>query len=208
MADQETGLLWELKRGPDYYEGLEEPAIACVSNEQCEDPHFSHNVYNYNVYSGGKFYPSTVFTEFLTALNDPSFSSVEALDFETIRDSSTGCFAGYCDWRLPVAAEFATLMQASDAEGTCSVRHCLNPEFVAVEGSNVLLPYRSGFLTSTRLGRGLEATCYDPDSCGQVGVATSPQALNIQQAFQHFARAGSLYSRQGFARAVRRGGCR
>ncbi len=145
VADHMTRLRWEKKTGtvqpPECDPGCVSPGPYCDgidttrSTEElthrgrkrgarCPDPHDVNNVYQLGVRNDGR---GSAFTDFLARLNgkfDP--------------DAATGCFAGHCDWRLPVIGELRTIMVGPDAgrrqAKSCSATPCIDPDFAAIGG--------------------------------------------------------------------------
>jgi hypothetical protein len=95
VSDLDTGLMWEQTDDP-------EGAI----NDTCSgsaDPSDVNNCYEWT--STGMAPDGTVFTQFLG-----TFNNGQSLDGTTI----TGCFANYCDWRLPSVIELQGIVNTSD----------------------------------------------------------------------------------------------
>lgn len=96
VSDLDTGLMWEQTDDP-------EGAI----NELCSgssDPSDVNNCYSWSI--SGTAPDGTAFTQFLGTLNNG-----QSLDGTTI----TGCFANYCDWRLPSIVELQGIVNVSDS---------------------------------------------------------------------------------------------
>ena len=119
VTDGLTGLQWEQKQDLDL---MPVP----------ENPHDADNVYTWS--AGGAPVPAangTVFTSFVSALNDT-------------------CFAGQCDWRLPRSAELQTLLSASYP--SCQLSPCIPSVFGSTPGA--------AYWTSTTTGDDLfSASC-------------------------------------------------
>ena len=77
ITDRRTCLVWEKK------DRFDDVAVACPGGASCNDAHDADNVFTWS--SSATVRNGSVFTQFLTSLND-------------------GAFAGHADWRLPLAA--------------------------------------------------------------------------------------------------------
>ena len=80
VTDYDTGLMWEQK--------TDDGSV-----------HDKDNTYSWTLTAGGLPPDGTAFTAFLGTLNNGT-SSIPAT-------ATGGCFAGHCDWRLPVFEELA-----------------------------------------------------------------------------------------------------
>ena len=106
ISDHQTGLMWEKKTG-EIGVKPETPDI--------------HDVNNRYYWSG---FPSTdqdgtVFADFLGTLNyNQSSDGI----------TTTGCFANYCDWRLPTSVELQEIIQKTEPECGPS-RMCIDEIF-------------------------------------------------------------------------------
>jgi Protein of unknown function (DUF1566) len=83
--------------------------ISCTN-----DPHNVNNVYTWFASLGGPAGPA--FTSFLVKLNT---------GISTDSVTTTGCFAGHCDWRLPSITELAAIMDLN-APGCGSGSACID----------------------------------------------------------------------------------
>jgi hypothetical protein len=82
-TDYDTGLQWEQK------------------TDDGTTVHDKDNLYTWNTAFGGTTPNGTAFTAFLGTLNNGTSSDGPA---------TSGCFAGHCDWRLPVIEELAGIV--------------------------------------------------------------------------------------------------
>ncbi len=159
VEDRETGLLWEEKTNPSAAgAGTEitgDDARSCAASNEathptCADPHDVLNRYQWSS-SGftGTAPDGAAFTDFLPRLNGTL--------------GGLPCFAGHCDWRLPVISELQGIMvgpgvtsvadaaPADPVSGTnptgqattCSVAPCTDPAFAAVGGRTASSAYWS-----------------------------------------------------------------
>ena len=124
VADHQTGLLWEKKTG------TLGSSVLCDS-VPCPDPHIINNLYKWS--GSGTAPDGGAFTDFLAKLNDPVYGAA------TTSSDVTGCFAGYCDWRLPIIVELQTILD-------CSNTPCIDPLFgPAPTQSYLSASQRTGF---------------------------------------------------------------
>jgi hypothetical protein len=129
VADRQTGLLWEKKTGtPDTSVNCE----AVLGG--CPEPHDVNNLYAWSNVAPDP--DGNTFTDFLAKLNNPFFGSA------LISTDVTGCFSGYCEWRLPTIVELRTIMDCS--AGT----PCIDPIFGPL-GPTELSTYLSASTSST-----------------------------------------------------------
>lgn len=107
VTDLDTGLMWEKKQHRD---DVEVPG----------DPHDADNAYTMSTDTQGTP-DGTVYTDFLQTLNNAA-----SLNGQT----TTGCFAGHCDWRLPLVEELKGLLD--ETEGYCGgggiEQPCVDPD--------------------------------------------------------------------------------
>jgi hypothetical protein len=108
VADHQTGLQWEKKTG------TVGTGVGCTPLG-CPDPHHVNNGYVWS--STGTDPDGVAFTDFLVKLNDQTFGAAATAS------DVTGCFAGYCDWRLPNIVELQAIVDCSS--GT----PCIDPIF-------------------------------------------------------------------------------
>ena len=97
VSDLNTGLVWEKKS----------PAFS-------GDVHDALNTYTW---STGSPYSGSVFTTFLYTLNGGSSSD---------GITTTGCFAGHCDWRLPTIEELQGILAHPYP---CNINPCIDATF-------------------------------------------------------------------------------
>ena len=106
ITDNTTCLMWEMKTGVPDDSGCPEESGAghcghrCTSTQKCDDPHDVNNRYQW---SQGKGRDGGAFTDFLGALNNATSSDGQ---------TTTGCFANHCDWRLPNTGELRAIRVA------------------------------------------------------------------------------------------------
>ena len=163
IADNKNGLLWERKTGtviPFVNANLceeQEPApcscrgpylnpspppnlLITVPPDQCDTPNQVNNVNNRYTYPG-------LGSDALPLLNGTS----QVPDFS----EPYGCFANRCDWRIPSAAEYKTILTgpyAAPGQGNCiPPAPCLDPGFLEAGGDPVA-DSNSNYWTSTPNG--------------------------------------------------------
>lgn len=164
VADHQTGLLWEKKTGT----WMVGEHVIC-SAVPCSDPHGVNNVYEWS--TTGTLPDGNVFTDFLTALNDPFFGTAAA------STDVTGCFAGHCDWRLPSIVELQTIL---DCSGVDLGLPCIDGVFGATAASN----YWSGSSSASNPSNAWRAGFLDGNL-----ISTGNSKTNIN--FVRAVRAGS-----------------
>ena len=92
IIDRETGLEWEKK------DGAGGDSSSCPGGPTCSNPHDVDNVYRWSAV--GSVPDGGAFTDFLGRLN-----AGYSLDGVT----TTACYAGHCDWRLPTIEELSSI---------------------------------------------------------------------------------------------------
>jgi hypothetical protein len=177
VADHQTGLQWEQKTGTV-------SSIVVCETAGCPDPHVVNNVYQWS--DTGTAPDGGAFTDFLAKLNAPTFGAAAFAELY-VDPPVTGCFAGHCDWRLPIIDELGTILIGVNAAPgqatTCSASPCIDPEFAAIGGPTASSNYWSA---STNAG--------NPNSAWGAGF--------INGGVDSINRAGD-----NFVRAVRAGSC-
>ena len=99
ITDNKTGLMWEQK-------------AACGAPD-LTNPRCVNNTYTWNNSSPFTTPTGTLYTDFLPRLNQ-----------ESTDVSTSTCFAGHCDWRIPRLSELKTIL------ASCAiVFYCLDPIF-------------------------------------------------------------------------------
>ena len=111
VTDNKTGLMWEQK-------------VTCgaqsLANPRCVE----------NLYSWTGLLPygepnGTLYSDFVERLND----------LKTPNDgTTTSCFAGYCDWRIPTIWELRSILTASYPN--CSSSPCIDPALGPTQAYN------------------------------------------------------------------------
>jgi hypothetical protein len=105
VSDVQTGLMWEKKTGtPGDF-------VDC-STSLCANPHDVSNTYKWSI--SGTAPDGGAFTDFLAKLN------------------GGGCFASYCDWRLPTLGELQGILLAPYP---CGTNPCIDPALGPTQGN-------------------------------------------------------------------------
>jgi hypothetical protein len=103
VTDRKTGLVWEEK---DNLDGSPNPS----------DPHDADNTFGWS--TSGTAPDGTMFTTFLFALNGGT--SADGL-------TTSGCFTGHCDWRLPTIEELDGIVDPSQGGCAGGSGPCVDP---------------------------------------------------------------------------------
>jgi hypothetical protein len=109
VTDYDTGLQWEQKNGAG-------------GGVNLSNPHDVDNVYDWSSDSATTAMSGTVFTDFLTRLNNCSFAPGIVINLAG--------FAFHCDWRLPTLGELKTIVD--ETQGFCGGAGsgvCIDPIF-------------------------------------------------------------------------------
>ena len=131
VADSQAGRQWEQKTG----DPIASDVLFCEAVlGGCPEPHDVNNLYAWSNVAPDP--DGNTFTDFLAKLNNPFFGSA------LISTDVTGCFSGYCEWRLPTIVELRTIMDCS--AGT----PCIDPIFGPL-GPTELSTYLSASTSST-----------------------------------------------------------
>ena len=110
VCDSQTGLMWEKKTG------TVGAAVACGPATGCADPHDVNNAYTWSAATSSTEPSGTLYTNFLTKLNDLEFPN---------DGTTTTCFAEHCDWRVPTIGELRSILQAP----SCTANPCIAAGF-------------------------------------------------------------------------------
>jgi hypothetical protein len=110
ICDSQTGLMWEKKTG------TVGTLVFCTNPANCPDPHDVNNLYTWT--AGTPEPNGTLYSDFLGKLND----------LESPNDgTTTTCFVGHCDWRVPTIGELRSILQAPNPN--CAASPCIDGAF-------------------------------------------------------------------------------
>ena len=105
-TDHQTGLMWEVKKP------MEGPLEACLdetSSSDC-DSNFVTNIYQVRQDKFGYLADGSAYTFAIADMN---------AHFSDDGITAQGCYAGYCDWRLPTLQELKSIVQECEGPGVC-----------------------------------------------------------------------------------------